>query len=492
MINNDNFFLINIKLRKGKVFNKYKMKDERLKISTILTLTILILSASLDNVVLGLFPPLFSSISEDLNINVSAMGVVSAVTIIFSAVSSIFWGYMADRGKRKHLIIIGTFIFTVSIFLTAFSRNYFQLILYQIFTGIGLGCVGSIGYSILTDFIPKKHLGALLSLWGLSQGFGGIAGAILAPIISTHSTWRRPFIIISVIDFIFIIFYFFIKEPEKGSAEPELQALHKEGISYNYSIELSHIPEITKKKSNKWLMLQGFFMQITIGTLIWLPTLYASKIRSEGINADTAAIAAGYFFGLLQMGGLSSTYFGYLGDRFQKKTYRGRALLTGSLILIAIPLYILMFLLPMDNLKLPSSNEPFLILVSLVKQFVTNPWILLMFLLAVCATAAQSANTPNWLALLTDINLPEHRATAFSIANLINGCGRAIGNILIGIVLAFISLSFDEPYNYIYTMILFQIFFIPAVYCYYKVSRNSGRDIRKVKSTLKLRAKKSS
>jgi len=466
------------------------MEKKTVKFNTILTLTILILSASLDNAVLGLFPPLFSSISEDLNINVSAMGVVSAVTIFFSAVSSILWGYMADKGKRKPLIIIGTFIFTISTFLTAFSKNFFQLILCQIFTGIGLGCIGSIGYSVLTDFIPKKYLGTLLSLWGLSQGFGGIAGAIMAPIISTHSSWRRPFIIISIIDFIFMFSFFIMKEPEKGSAEPELKDLYNEGLSYNYSIQLNHIPIITAKKSNKWLMMQGFFMQVTIGTLIWLPTLYASKIRSEGINADTAAIAAGYFYGLLQMGGLSSTYFGYLGDRFQKKTYRGRALMTGSLLLAAIPLYILMFLLPMDNLKLPTSNEPFLILGSLIKQFITNPWIFLMFILAVCATAAQSANTPNWLALLTDINLPEHRATAFSIANLINGFGRAIGNILIGLVLEFMSLKFNEPFNYIYTMILFQIFFIPAVYSYYKVSKNSGRDIRKVKSILKLRAKK--
>lgn len=465
------------------------MEKKISNINIVITLTILVLSASLDNVVLGLFPPLFSAISHDLNINVSAMGVVSAITIIFSATSSIFWGYMADRGKRKHLVIIGTFIFTVSIFLTAFSKNLIQLIIYQVFTGIGLGCVGSIGYSILTDFIPKKRLGTMMSLWALSQGFGGIAGSVMAPIISTRSNWRRPFIIIAVIDFIFMFLYFFIKDPEKGSAEPELRDLHKEGLSYNYSIELSQIPKIIAKKSNKWLMLQGFFMQVTIGTLIWLPTLYSSKIRAEGINNETAMIAAGYFYALLQMGGLSSTYFGYLGDKFQRKTYRGRALLTGSLILIAIPLYVTMFLLPMDNLTLPESNNPYQILISLVVQFVTNPWILLMFILAVCATAAQSANTPNWLALLTDINLPEHRATAFSIANLINGCGRALGNILIGLVLGQVSTFFHEPYNYIFTMVLFQIFFVPAVYSYYKVSKNSGRDIRKVKSVLKRRAK---
>lgn len=464
-----------------------KLKSNNLNI--VVTLTIFITLASLDNAVIGLFPPLFTSIAKDLNVHVSAMGVVSAINIFFTALSSIFWGYLADKGKRKRLIIIGTVIWSVSVFFTACSTNYFQLVLSQIFTGIGLGCIGSIGFSVLTDYIPKRYLGMLMSLWGLSQGFGGIAGSIMAPILYTSYGWRRPFMVLSILGFCFIFLYFFIKEPKKGAAEPELKGLSGEDASYNYSIELSHIKKIITKKSNKWLMMQGFFMNVTIGTLIWLPTLYAAKIRVQGYKEETALIAASYFFALLQLGGLSSMYFGYLGDRFQKRTLRGRALLTGGLILAAIPLYLTMFMLPMNNLMLPNDSNPISILGSLVRQFIFNPWILAMFILAVCATAAQSANTPNWLALITDVNLPEHRATTFSIANLVNGVGRAIGNALMGIVLKRVSYFHDIPYNYILTMILFQIFFIPAVYGYLKVSKNSGKDIRKVRSVLKRRAR---
>ena len=61
-----------------------------------------------------------------------------------------------------------------------------------------------------------------------------------------------------------------------------------------------------------------------------------------------------------------------------------------------------------------------------------NPWMLLLFVLSFFASAAQSANTPNWLALITDVNLPEHRGTAFSVANLFNSLGRTIGNVGVG------------------------------------------------------------
>ncbi len=466
-----------------------KTNNNGIKSSTIMTITIFIALASLDNAVIGLFPPLFSSISEDLNIPIENMGMVSALNILFTSLSSILWGYLADSGKRKRLIIIGTIIWSVSVFLTSQSTNLVQLIIYQIFTGVGLGCIGTIGFSVLTDYIPKRYLGMLMSLWGLSQGFGGIAGSVMAPIISSYYDWRRPFVIISVLGFVFMFLYFFIKEPQKGASEPELQGTSEQGVKYNYKIQLCHIKEILSKKSNKWLMMQGFFMNITIGTLIWLPTLYASKIMAEGYDQQTAKIAAGYFFALLQTGGLTSMYFGYLGDRLQRKTLRGRAMLTGLLIFSAIPLYVVMFTIPMNSLQLPTGNNPLSIFTALLGQFVTNPWIFFMFILAVGATAAQSANTPNWLALITDVNLPEHRATTFSIATLSNGIGRALGNALIGKVLVMMSGRYSEPNNYIFTMILFQVFFIPAVYGYLKVSKNSGKDIRRVKSILKKRAK---
>ena len=82
------------------------MKITKQNFAAIYTVFVFVALASLDNAVIGLFPPLFSSIARDMGIGVSALGVVSAINIFVTCVSSIVWGYLADKGKRKKLIIL--------------------------------------------------------------------------------------------------------------------------------------------------------------------------------------------------------------------------------------------------------------------------------------------------------------------------------------------------------------------------------------------------
>jgi MFS family permease len=459
------------------------------KIRTIYTIFVFVALAAFDNIIIGLFPPLFSSIARDLNVRLSALGIVSAVNILVTSLSSIYWGYISGKFKRKRLIIIGTIICSVSVFFTARSSTYVQLFISQVFTGVGLGCIASIGFSILTDYIPHQSRGVLLSLWGMSQGFGGIAGALMASLVATATNWRRPFEIVSAIGLLLIILYFFIREPTLGESDPELQDMIKDGDKYNYNIELSQLHKIALKSSNVLLVFQGFFMNIMTGSLIWLPTLYISKIQHEGYNTSVATIASGYLFALFQVGGLTSAYFGHLGDIFQKKSYKGRALLTSLFVFITMPLYLTMFIIPMNNLLLPNSSKPVLILFSLLKQIVTNPWMITMFIFSFLASAAQSANTPNWLALITDVNLPEHRGTAFSTANLANSLGRTLGNVGVGLLFEIVSRYTVEPKSYIITLVIFQVFLIPSSLCYVKMAKTNIKDIKNVKSILRERAK---
>ncbi|MCM2533631.1 MFS transporter [Neobacillus pocheonensis] len=463
------------------------MKKNNLKI--IYTIFVFIALAAFDNIIIGLFPPLFQNISKDLHVNIAKMGTVSAANILVTALSSLYWGYLSGKIKRKKLIIIGTFIWVVSVFLTAMSKSYLQLLIYQIITGVGLGCIASIGFSVLTDSIPYRMRGMILSLWGMTQGLGGIGGSLMASLIATRTSWRFPFEIVGIIGFFLIVLYLFVEEPSRGKSDPELQGIMNNGQAYNYMIEAKHIKVILLKGSNLLLFLQAFFMNITTGSLIWLPTLYIYKIAQQGYGTNTAIIASGYLYAIFQLGGMTSVYFGHLGDRLHKKTYKGRAYLTALFVFITMPLYILMFIVPMTDLSLPKDNNAILILVSLLKQIFVNPWILLLFILSFFASAAQSANTPNWLALITDVNLPEHRGTAFSVANLSNSLGKTLGNVGVGVILGIISVHSKEPYSYIITLSILQIFLVPSAFCYLRMAKHNVSDINKVKGTLKQRAK---
>lgn len=457
---------------------------------TIYTIFVFIALAAFEHVIIGLFPPLFQYIAQDLNIEIAQLGFVSAINIMVTAISSIIWGYLADQFNRKRLIIVGTIIWVLSIFLTALSKNYAQLFGFQIITGIGLGCMASVGFSVLTDYIPYQKRGFVLSLWGMAQGFGGIVGSILASVTSTHSSWRWPFELVGIIGVFLIVLYLFVEEPNRGKSEPELKSQNQTKLSYNYRIQAKHIKPLLLKGSNVYLFIQAFFLNISTGSLIWIPTLFIYKMIHQGYSMETAVMTSGYLYALFQLGGMTSSYFGYLGDKLQRKSLKGRAYITAVFVALTLPLYLIFFSLPMTNLSLPTNQDEISIFFGVIQQVFMNPWILFIFITSFLASAAQSANTPNWLALITDVNLPEHRGTAFSVANLFNSLGRTTGNVGVGLLLGYISTDYSSPYNYIITLSILQIFLLPSALCYVKMAKRNVFDIKQVKNTLSERRKR--
>ena len=457
---------------------------------TIYTICVLVCLAAFEHIVVGLFPPLFSIISNELNISISQMGFVSGITIIVTSFSAILWGAIGGKFNSKILLMVGTGIWVLSVFATSYVQSFSQLLLCQFFTGIGLGCISSIGFSVLTDSISVERRGMVLSFWGMSQGFGGIIGAIVASIIGTAISWRTPFFILGVIGLVLLICYLFIEVPSVGKTEPELKPLLDKGGIYEHKFTFSQIKEVGLKKSNVFLFLQALFLNITIGSLIWVPTLYISKIEGLGFSSKTAIIAASFLYGIFQIGGLTSTYFGYIGDQIQRKTLKGRAIFTGSVLFLMIPFYFLLFSLPMKNLELPANHDSILILLMLLKQIFFNHWMFILLVIAFVASAVQSANTPNWLALITDVNLPEHRGVVFSIGNLMSSIGRTIGNVGVGLLLPLFSSYLNQQQSYIYTLSTLLLFIIPASLCYLFMAKRNVADIKNVKYILCERVKK--
>jgi len=354
-----------------------------------------------------------------------------------------------------------------------------------------MGPVGRLSGWSPTLLGPHSMRGTILSMWGISQGFGSIAGALLASIASTaSSSWRVPFAIVSVIGMVLILLYLFVKEPGKGSSDPELHQVFEIGCEYDYSIDLDNVKKLFKKRSNIYLFLEAFFYNIATGTLIWLPTLYLSKIMQQGYSSSTAIIASGYFYALFQIGGLTAALIGYYGDKLQKESLRARARFASIFMFLAMPAYIAMYFIPMKNLQLPVDGNSMSILFWMLHQIILNPWVGGIFLLSIIACQALSSHGANWIALITDVNLPEDRATAYSLGNLANGMGRTIGNAAFSFILLAVSTYVQSPLNYEWTLTIFQLFFLPAGFIYLWMSKHNKRDITSVKSTLRMRARK--
>ena len=136
------------------------------------TVVVFIVLASLDNVAIGLVPPLYTPISKQFGVGEGAIAAVTAATYLVSAVASVAWAYAGDRANRKPLLMMGTLIWAAGTLATAVAPNYLLFLAAQIVGAVGLGAVGSVGFSVVSDLISPRHRGLVMSFWGLVPGRG--------------------------------------------------------------------------------------------------------------------------------------------------------------------------------------------------------------------------------------------------------------------------------------------------------------------------------
>ncbi|MDP9799787.1 MFS family permease [Catenuloplanes nepalensis] len=446
------------------------------------SVVVFVVLASLDNVVIGIAPPLYGRIGDGLDVSRGAIAGVISLTYLVSAVASVAWAYSGDRTDRKRLLMSGTLVWAAGTAGTALSGNFVMFVLAQLIAAAGLGAVSSVGFSVVTDLITPRRRGLVMAFFGLAQGVGSLTGTLLGG-LAGNADWRRPFMVLTVAGLVATVAYLFTYDIRRGEAEPELAGT----ADYDYRISRADLPRIWRNRSNVWLVAQGLTAQVAFGSLVWLPVLFTERAKAQGYDDSTAVVVGTIFTTLFQLGGALSIIGGVIGDRLQRRTPRGRALVAAVGVLGALPFYGILFYVPM-KITVPDGGSSGEVVAAVLASVVTEPTVALSLITAFTALAFTSANSPNWFALIGDVNLPEHRGTVYSIGNLVNSLGRAGGNALIGVAAKALAGAFPPPLNYAAGLALFQLFFVPTGIMYWLASRTAPKDIADVHATLLTRA----
>ncbi len=233
------------------------------------TIVVFIVLASLDNAAIAIVPAMILPTAEALDTTSSALGIITGTVILVTALTSVAWGYLGDRSDRKRLLFVGTLVWAAGSWLSGAATIYWQLFLWQVVMAFGLGAIATVGFSVISDFVSPRRRGLAMSFWGLSQGIGGLFGAYLASQAGA-TDFQTPLQVIAVLGLLFALLYLTTYQAPRGYAEPTLEDLHASGREYEYTIELDQVPLLFEKRTNVWLVLQGFTAQIAYGSLIWV------------------------------------------------------------------------------------------------------------------------------------------------------------------------------------------------------------------------------
>ena len=381
------------------------MRNLRRKISIVL----LVLMAAFLMADQNLLPPNYQQIMEEFGITETQMGLVSTIFVATSALITIVWGFLSDIGQRKKLLVIGVLLGEIPCFLTAYVQNYYQLLAMRFLTGIGIGSIIPIGYSLIADMFEEEKRGRGYAYIETAFGFGTLFGMIVAGLIAS---WRPPFIIAAVPNFVLApLFYIIAEEPKRGEGEKELKEVLEKGYEYTYRLNKEVIKKSLKTRTNILIFIQGIIGTVPWGVIMyWLVSFF---IVTRGMDKSTAT------FVLLLVGVstvIGSLLGGFAGDYFEARQKGGRAVITGLAIFLGMIAAIGIILYPLPS-KLSLIHWIGLAIYSLLLiQFV-------------------SYAGPNVRAIVSQVNLPEDRGTVFGLFNILDNVGKATGPLFGGFLI---------------------------------------------------------
>ncbi|MGI2267511.1 MFS transporter [Staphylococcus cohnii] len=149
-------------------------------------------SSFVDGYSLGIIAIALSVMQNDFEMSVTMIGLLGMGTLAGMVIGGLVGGYFTDILGRKKMFIIDMLL--LGVFTTAqfFVADPMQLVVLRLLIGIALGTDYPIAGSLMSEFAPRKHRGALLgginAFWFIGYAISYLVGYFMLP-LGTES-WR--------------------------------------------------------------------------------------------------------------------------------------------------------------------------------------------------------------------------------------------------------------------------------------------------------------
>ncbi|AZG48725.1 sugar porter family MFS transporter [Gordonia insulae] len=105
-------------------------------------------------------------------------GFAVAIALLGCALGAWFAGRLADVWGRKRVMLLGSALFIISAIGTAYTQTVWDLLLWRVLGGIGIGIASVIAPAYISEIAPARYRGALASMQQLAITLGIFAALL--------------------------------------------------------------------------------------------------------------------------------------------------------------------------------------------------------------------------------------------------------------------------------------------------------------------------
>lgn len=241
-------------------------------------------------------------ISDDLSLNSTEQGLVSATALTGIMFGAVFLGRLSDTLGRKTMFTAEMVIFTGFLIVMTISPNLPLLLVSLFGMGLALGCDYPTAHLMLTETMPSSaRAKTVLSAFGF-QAAGALLGAVIAVAVlalgpESVSSWRIMFGLVIVPALAVTIGRFsvagsphwLLARGRTEDAEKALQKVLRRQPNYHADVKLA-APQEEKRESGRYVdLFRGQSRRATIlASLPW----FLQDLSTYGIGIFTPVIVA--------------------------------------------------------------------------------------------------------------------------------------------------------------------------------------------------------
>jgi EmrB/QacA subfamily drug resistance transporter len=330
--------------------------------------------AALDQTVVGTALPV---IVTDLNGNDVYIWAFTSY-LLTATVSGPLYGKLSDLVGRRPIFIIGVAIFLVGSLLCGFSQQMWQFIAFRGLQGLGAGALFPVALAIIGDIFAPSERGKYQGFFGAVFGISSIIGPALGGIITDTLGWHWIFFI--NLPFGLVVLYIIWRTLPTHRAADVGRTVDYLGAALLVASLVPILIGLTNKQFGNWTDPEvGGLVALGLGfaaLFVWAESRASEPIVPLGLfrnRAFTASVAGMFlaamgFFAVIAflprwfqaVAGSSPTETGYqllpllfglivsavASGQVVARTGRYKALIVGSLVVLAFGLFLLTNLTP--------------------------------------------------------------------------------------------------------------------------------------------------
>ncbi len=265
----------------------------------------------------------FPLLKKEFHLSKTELGIIGSAFMYVYAFGAPVAGWIADKFRRKDLILGGCMFWSFITVTTGWCRKTSQFIMVRCLEGFGETFYFPASMSLISDYHGPQTRSRALSSHQSSVYVGTILGSWIGALIGEKYNWRYGFYLFGTLGMVLsIILYRILKEPKRGGIEAAADLLAHGHAAPTESTDLTFAERYRFLANPAVLMLMMAFMLANFVAAIfltWTPTYLAEKfhfkVAAAGLNGQVYIQVAS---------AIAVPIAGYLADRFSRKFRAGR------------------------------------------------------------------------------------------------------------------------------------------------------------------------